>query len=133
MIRRLRLRARGAVPAHRPRRGTTMIELVVALMILSIGMLSLTSGTMLLQRLMNGGTMQSRVATSASTRMETIRATSCANITSGADTVRGIVSRWTTTPISVAGVRRGVNVNLVVQYTTSRGLRTQNFQTIVPC
>jgi len=110
-----------------------MIELVVALMILSVGMLSLTSGAFLLTRLMNGGTMQSRAATSANSRLERIRAMSCASITNGADTVRGVVSRWTTQAVTYAASRRGVSVNLVVQYPTSRGMRTQTFQTIVPC
>lgn len=110
-----------------------MIELVVALMILSIGLLGLTSGAMLLSRLMNGGTIQSRAATSAAGRMERLRATPCANITSGADTVRYIVSRWTTQNVNFSGSRRGVGVSLVVQYPTSRGIRTQTFQTIVPC
>jgi prepilin-type N-terminal cleavage/methylation domain-containing protein len=133
MIARLRSRRRRAAASRRPRRGTTMIELVVALMILSVGMLSLTSGAVLLSRLMNGGAIQSRVATTANSRMEKIRATSCASISSGADTVRGIVSRWTTQPITFIGTRRGVGVNLVLTYQTSRGNRTQTFQTIVPC
>ena len=110
-----------------------MIELIVALMIMSVGLLSLTSGAMLLTRLMSGGTIQSRAAASAYTRMERLRALNCANITSGADTVRGIVSRWTTQNVTFSSARRGVSVNLVVQYPTSRGPRTQNFQTIVPC
>jgi len=117
----------------RLRRGVTMVELMVALMIVSIGLLALASGATLLTRLMGGGAVQTRAAMSANSRMEALRAIPCGSVTSGADTVRGIVSRWTTQSVMFASARRGMSINLVVQYPTSRGVRTQDYRTIFPC
>jgi prepilin-type N-terminal cleavage/methylation domain-containing protein len=117
----------------RVRRGVTMIELVVALMIVSVGLLGLTSAAAMLSRLMGGGSMQTRVAASANSRLETLRSMSCANVTSGGDTVRRVISRWTTQNVMSGAARRGVSVTLTVTYPTARGTRTQAFRTVLPC
>jgi hypothetical protein len=110
-----------------------MIELVVSLMIVSVGLLALASGAALLSRLMGGGTIQTRVAASATSRMEMLRATPCGSVTSGADTVRKVISRWTTQNVMLGASRRGMSVTLTVQYPTQRGTRTQVYRTVLPC
>ncbi len=120
-------------PQRRARSGVTMIELLVALAIVSVGVFGLAGGATLVTRLMGGGTMRSRAATIASAHVEQFRATSCASLASGQDTVRSVISRWTVTSISVNGTQRGANVSLTVTYPTTKGMRSQAYTTILPC
>ena len=134
MIPRRRLPKRGRLRlALRARRGVTMIELVVSLMIVSTGLLALTGAAAMVSRLTGGGAIQTRVAASANSRLEMLRAVPCASVTSGADTVRRVISKWTTQNVMAGAVRRGVSVTLTVQYPTTGGTRTQVFRTVLPC
>ena len=117
----------------RSRSGVTMIELLVALAIVSVGVFGLAGGATLVTRLMGGGTVQSRAATVANAHIEQFRARSCASLASGADTVRNIVSTWTVTSLTVSGTQRGANIALAVQYPTTKGMRSQAYTTILPC
>lgn len=119
--------------AFQSRAGTTMIELIVALAIISVGLFALSAGAALVARLDGGATIQSRAATVAATRLEQLRGMSCTSITAGADTTRAIISTWTTKTITNAATVRGVTVNLTVQYPTTGGVRTQAYRTILSC
>lgn len=110
-----------------------MIELIVALAIISVGLFALSAGAALVARLDGGATIQSRAATVAATRLEQLRGMSCTSITAGADTTRAIISTWTTKTITNAATVRGVTVNLTVQYPTTGGVRTQAYRTILSC
>jgi len=124
MKRRLRLRAR---------RGVTMVELIVALAIVAIGVFGLAGGATLVTRLMGGGTVQSRAATIANAHIEQFRAKSCSSLASGTDTVRSVITSWTVTSVSVSGTARGASISLTVQYPTTKGMRSQVYNTILPC
>lgn len=117
----------------RDRRGVTVIELIVALAIVSIGVFGLAGGATLVTRLMGGGTVQARAATIANAHMEQFRAKSCASLSNGTDTVRSVISTWTVSSISVSGSQRGATVNLTVQYPTTKGMRSQAYATVLPC
>ena len=117
----------------RARSGVTMIELLVALAIVSVGIFGLAGGATLVTRLLGGGTVQSRAALIANAHFEQFRSTSCASLSSGQDTVRSVISRWTVTAVSVNGIQRGANIALTVQYPTTKGMRSQVYSTILPC
>jgi len=119
--------------AARPRRGVTMIELVVALAIVSIGVFGLAGGATLVTRLMGGGTVQSRAALIANAHIEQFRAMSCTGVSSGADTVRSVISTWTATAVNNSGSRRATSITLTVQYPTTKGVRAQVYYTLLPC
>jgi prepilin-type N-terminal cleavage/methylation domain-containing protein len=116
-----------------PRRGVTMVELMVALAIVSVGVFGLAGGATLVTRLMGGGTVQTRASVIANAHIEQFRSLSCGSITSGTDTVRSVISTWTKSDITVSGNRRGMSVNLTVQYPTTKGMRSQSYRTIIPC
>jgi prepilin-type N-terminal cleavage/methylation domain-containing protein len=113
---------------RRSRSGVTMIEMMVALVIIGVGLLALAGSATLVTRLMGGGTRQALAATLAQSRLEQLRATSCATLASGTDTTRSIVTKWTVTTIT-----RGRDVTLTVKYPMARGPRIQSFRTVVPC
>lgn len=125
-------RSHPAPRAARPRRGSTLVEMLVAMMIISVGILGLSSGAMLVTRLMGGGARQALVANTVQAHLEKLRASSCASLTGGQDTVRGVITRWT-----VTSVTRGVDVAVTAQYALAGGragtLHTQSYKTIFPC
>lgn len=125
------MRAKRRTP--RTRRGVTMVELMVALAIISVGVFGLAGGATLVTRLMGGGTVQQRASVIANAHLEQLRSLSCGSVTNGTDTVRSVISTWTKSDITVSSARRGMSVNLTVQYPTTKGMRTQSYRTIIPC
>jgi prepilin-type N-terminal cleavage/methylation domain-containing protein len=118
--------------AARNRRGMTMIELLVALAIVSIGVFGLAGGATLVTRLTGGGTIQTRAAAIANAHIEQFRSMSCSSVTSGTDTVRSVITTWTSSAITTSA-RRGTSVSMTVQYPTTKGMRSQVYKTILPC
>ena len=117
----------------RARRGVTMIELLVALAIVSVGVFGLAGGATLVTRLMGSGTVQTRAATIANGHLEQFRAQTCGTVTSGQDTVRSVISQWAANAVVASGARRGTSISLTVQYPTTKGMRTQLYTTLLPC
>jgi prepilin-type N-terminal cleavage/methylation domain-containing protein len=115
------------------RDGMTMIELLVALAIISVGVFGLAGGATLVTRLMGGGTIQTRAALIANAHIEQFRSMSCTSVSSGVDTARSIISTWTATSVSSGGTRRATSINLSVQYPTTKGMRSQAYYTLLPC
>jgi prepilin-type N-terminal cleavage/methylation domain-containing protein len=110
------------------RRGMTLAELMVAIVVMSVGVLGLAASSAVVTRMIGGGASQTLAATSAQAHIEQLRSRPCAAMAGGVDTVRGIVTSWTTQPII-----RGVSVDMTVQYNTVRGPRTRSYRSILPC
>ena len=110
-----------------------MIELCVALAIVSIGVFGLAGGATLVTRLLGGGTVQTRAALVANAHIEQFRAMSCTSAASGTDTVRSIISSWTSAAVNNSGSRRATSITLTVQYPTTKGMRSQVYYTLLPC
>ena len=106
---------------------------LVALAIVSIGVFGLAGGATLVTRLTGGGTIQTRAATVANAHIEQFRSMSCSSVTSGTDTVRSVITTWTSSSITFSGSRRGTSVSMTVQYPTTKGMRSQVYKTILPC
>ena len=69
-------RAADAMPAG-DRRGFTLVELIVAIVILSVGVLGLASTAAVVTRQIGGGAQQARAAAMAQARFESLRGMSC--------------------------------------------------------
>jgi type IV pilus modification protein PilV len=112
------------------RRGFTIIEVVVAIMILSIGVLGLAATSSVVTRQIGGGAQQNTAANLAASRFERLRARNCAAIASAAATVKtnGISEKWFVTTVNDARVVRDS-----VWFQTSRGERQFVFETTIPC
>ncbi|MFN2400180.1 MAG: prepilin-type N-terminal cleavage/methylation domain-containing protein [Gemmatimonadaceae bacterium] len=121
---------RKSIPAkRRSRRGFTIVELIVAIMILSIGVLGLASTAAVVAGMMGGGAMRTMAANVAQSRFEALRSVSCGLITAGSATTRGVTERWVATPIGV----RHFDVTDSVSFYTKRGLSTQVYRSYVTC
>ena len=129
-------RSTAETPCQRDRRGFTLVELMVAIMLLSVGMLALASSSaVLIRQMAESGTMSVASAV-AQTRIEKVR-TLAATCTAGAAatstaTTRGVNESWTVTPFVTANTR-AAQVSVTVTYSTKRGNRSQTYISMVPC
>jgi prepilin-type N-terminal cleavage/methylation domain-containing protein len=112
----------------RNRRGFTLVELVVAIMVISIGIIGLASTAGAVTRQMGGGRRMVIAASIARARFEKMAAQNCATVASGSASTRGIAESWTATQGTLSVV-----VQNTVTYTTTRGNRSQTFTTRIPC
>ena len=78
------------------REGFTLVEVMVAIVILSIGVLGLAATAGVVVRQMTGSVHQSVAATVAYSRMERIRTGNCVAMkdSSGSATTRNVSERW---------------------------------------
>ena len=124
----MRTRSATRTPAA-SRGGFTIVELIVAIMVFSIGVLGLAATTATVARLMGSASRQTIAAAVAQSRIEKLRATSCASLASGSETVRGVTSTW-----SVVVATRGDSVTETVTFPIGRGrTRTRVYKTMVTC
>ncbi|HEX8849795.1 MAG TPA: prepilin-type N-terminal cleavage/methylation domain-containing protein [Gemmatimonadaceae bacterium] len=126
----MKIRTHSATQAPATSRGGfTLVELMVAMMVFSIGVLGLAATTATVARLMGSASRQTMAAAVAQSRIEKLRATSCASLASGSETVRGISSTWT-----VIVATRGDSVTETVTFPIARGrTRTRVYKTMVTC
>jgi len=109
------------------RNGLTLIEVIVAILLFSIGALGMAAASAAITRQMTMSLMRSRAASIARDRDEAAHATGCNGIHSGNETKQGIVSRWTVSQGLVASIdqeieRRGIGHEV-----------TDHFLSAVPC
>lgn len=90
----------GSSPAPpRGRAGFTIVELIVATAVLSVGLLALTGAGAAIVRLESRGARLARGAAAAETRLELLRAEGC-SAAAGTDDAGGFIERWVVTPLS---------------------------------
>jgi type IV pilus modification protein PilV len=79
------------------RRGFTLVEVMVAIVILSIGILGLAATAGVVVRQMTGAVHESVASTVAYSRMEKIRTSNCVAMkdSSGSATTRNVKEKWT--------------------------------------
>lgn len=111
-------------------RGFTVVEVLVAMLVLSIGVLGMTLTAALATRMVAEGHRYSAAAAIAHERMEILRSQSCAAMTSGSTSGTYGVA-WTVDAVADAVPARELTVS-VTSPGTSRG-RTYNFSTTVAC
>ncbi|MDQ3696939.1 MAG: prepilin-type N-terminal cleavage/methylation domain-containing protein [Gemmatimonadota bacterium] len=124
-----RRKARGRRPLARA--GFTVVEVIVAIMILTVGVLGLASTAATVTRMMGSAEIESDAATIATARFETLRATRCP-VASGSASGAGISERWVVSQMGNAAFRMYQVVD-TVQYRNRRGLRTQAYRSVVQC
>jgi len=124
-----RIRTRKTRRPSGSRAGFTLVELLVAMMVFAVGMLALAATAASVTRMMGGAKRQTLAATVAQSRLEKLRSSPCASLTSGTETVRGITNTWT-----VTAVTRGVTIKDSVSFPSSRNTRRSRvYQTSLSC
>ncbi len=117
--------------------GFTLVEVLVAIVVLAVGLIALVGSSAMVTRMIGRGKVETRVAQAASHRIETLRlaasstsprCTAGAFASGGPVTTNGVTESWT---VPVAGRVRNVQVNIT--YGTARGPRTASLQTRIEC
>ncbi|MGH7625504.1 MAG: type IV pilus modification PilV family protein [Gemmatimonadaceae bacterium] len=86
----------------RARQGFTIIELMIAIVVLSIGVLGLAGTSAMVSRMIGGAAQQTIAANVAASRFEKMRARQCSAITSGTAALRGTTETWTVSSVGTA-------------------------------
>ena len=112
-------------------RGYTVIELLVATMVLAVGVLGLAATAVAVARLTGGGMRQTIAAVISRSRFELLRSGGCARVSSGSAITRGVHESWT---VRARGARV-FEVTDSVRFVASsaRGEETQTFRSLVRC
>ncbi len=113
---------------NRSQQGFTLVELLVAVVIFSVGLLALASSSAVMMRTLGESQSKTVAAAVAESRFERIRSTACANRTSGSAVSRGIAESWVRTPLA-----RADDVTVTVQYTSQHRSQSRTYQTYLPC
>jgi prepilin-type N-terminal cleavage/methylation domain-containing protein len=117
--------------------GFTLVEVLVALVVLGIGIVALTGSSALVTRMIGRGKMETHAALAASRRVELLRVLAHStsprcispDFASGGPVIQdGLAQSWTVTP---AGTLRRVRVT--VGYLTVRGSRSAVLETAIQC
>lgn len=111
------------------RSGFTLIEIMVAVLILAVGILGLVSTSGFVMRQVGDGAFHTRAAAIAGSRMERLRSVNCKTIASGGPvTTRGIVESWT---VADSGRKKFVTDSLV--YALRSSTLRQVHRTMILC
>lgn len=131
--------------AHARRRGFTIIELLVAIIIITVGLLALASGSAATVRQMMLAQQQTQASFLAQSRMETIRAANrCVSFPSSSGntaTTRGFTETWGASALANTKTNAMIvadTVSYTVKVNTSvngSGVQTKRYivQSIMPC
>ncbi|MEO8295441.1 MAG: prepilin-type N-terminal cleavage/methylation domain-containing protein [Gemmatimonadota bacterium] len=112
-------------------RGSTLIEIIVAITILSVGVLGLVGTGVAVNRLLGRGHWATVAAAEAEARLEILKAQAgdsagCANLAGGSASVSaGLTTRW--------GVTGGGSSHTVTVEVTGGGLRADTILTVIGC
>ena len=108
--------------------GYTLVEIVVALMLFTVGALALVGTSAVVGRELNANAIRERAGRMAETRLETLGA-GCRGAIGGRDVRGGIESTWWVEAPDSAHVRL---IESIV-YPTRRGSRTDTYRVTIPC
>lgn len=127
--RRIRRDQRGS-PRHGPaRRGFTLVEVIIAIIVIAIGVMGLAGTASYVAIQMGGANAQTIAATMATKVADSLSARRCSGLVGGTQTRRGVTVTWT-----VEDSSRTRWVRQTVQYRPKRGpMKTANYLAVVQC
>lgn len=117
--------------AARDRRGFTLVELIVGMVLLTIGVMGLVGVSALSIRQSTTADRHSVAANVAASRMERLRALPCASIAAGSATTRGITESWTI--LATTTTSRRVRGTFTYRKPPRNTLATLTVETTIQC
>lgn len=117
------------------RSGFTLVEVLVAVTILTVGVIALAGSSATVTRMIGRGKIDTRAAQLATQQVDSLRVAAyfttprCTALASGGPaTTDNVTLSWT---VVANGTRRDVNVS--ASYATGRGTRTEVLTTYIEC
>lgn len=114
----------------RDTRGFTIVEALVAVLILNVGLLGLVTTAGLVTRMIGQGRQATMAAALAGERLETVRSLGCPAAGSGSETRDGVTVGW---EVGVPSFPRARSLLVRVQWGTPRGPRADSVTTLLHC
>lgn len=115
--------------ARRARRGVTLVEILVAMIVLVVGLAGVMGSATAVETQMGGGVRETVAAALAQARLDSLASLSCAQLPgglSGYSTTRGVTESWR--------VVDGRNIKtLSVTLTLPRRTARPVYSTVIPC
>ncbi len=108
--------------------GCTLVEIIVSLLVFTVGALGLAAGTAVIAREMGTNKVRADASRLAAGRIETTYA-GCRSARSGSESRGGVLSRWTASPLDSTAVR----LEGTVSYATARGRRSDSYSATLSC
>jgi type II secretion system protein I len=112
----------------RSERGFTLAELMVAVVIFSVGLLAMAGTAAVIMTTLTSTESRTIAASVAESRFERMRTTACASRASGSATTRGIAEVWTLNRLV-----RADDVTVSVTFLSNHQARTETFRSFMPC
>lgn len=109
-------------------RGFTLVELMVAVLVLTVGVLALGGTAAAVTRMVGWGQRRAGSALAAQSRLEVLRAGGCGSLGSGRDSVGPYRLRW-----SAASTGSLRTIVLTVDYPDGRGDRSESYEAAAWC
>lgn len=121
----------------RSRSGFTLVEVLVAVTVLSVGIVALAGNAAMVTRMIGRGKIDTRAAQLATLKVDSLRAAAysttprCTVLANGGpEPTSGISLSWT---VTVAATGSGRDVSVSASYNTPRGTRTEVLTTYIEC
>ena len=112
----------------RTRAGFTLVELMVAMLMFTVGLLALASTSAVVVSQMGDAGRMGVAASAAQTRIERLRSGGCTTAQTGTNAARGVSESWSVTPMT-----RSARIDVTITYNTRRGLRSQTYRSMMRC
>lgn len=109
------------------RRGLTLVEVIVAMLVFSIGALGLAAGSAVIIRQMTASQARMHSASFARSRAEQFVASSCAKASGGEEKKQGVRSLWRVTQGAA------VTLDQQMERTAADRIRTDRYLSAIPC
>jgi prepilin-type N-terminal cleavage/methylation domain-containing protein len=110
------------------RAGVTLVEVVVAILVLSVGALALAGSAAVMARRMAESARAGAAVSVGRTRAELSFATRCAALADGDERLLGVRSEW-----SIAAAAASADISQRITHRTPRGDHFDEFLTAAPC
>jgi prepilin-type N-terminal cleavage/methylation domain-containing protein len=114
------------------RSGFTIVEIMVAVVILSVGILGLAATAAVVTRQMTGAVHQNVAANVAYSRLERIRTGNCVAMLDSSN-ARGVTTRNVTETWRVERLDNAIGVDLLISYKVRGIKREQKYHSEFPC
>jgi type IV pilus modification protein PilV len=120
-------------PRRGARDGFTLVELLVAVVILAVGVLGLAATASVVTRQMTGAVHQSVAANVAYSRMERIRTGNCVAMADSSSPAAGVVTRNVRERWVIAKTNNAILVYDTITYVVRGRKKTQVYHSEFPC
>jgi prepilin-type N-terminal cleavage/methylation domain-containing protein len=113
-----------------PRSGFTLVEMMVAVMIMAVGLLGMVSTSAYVARQVGGGTHQTVAANVIQSRMEWMRSLPCSSFSTETNVItRGVREMWR----PGATANKVLAVHYTARYAVSGSQKKRDYTVMIPC